>query len=157
MNDRVRITLAVLLVAVGLLCMVYAFVIWRQVTSGVPPVPVTTPPPESHFDSPEETDADGVNAEETEPSESHKKDAAAALAVASAHRPPSEGRTKKMPDEAREKALTLWLVAALPMVFVVLIAILMVRRWARPKPMARTGPSDTTDLWVEAGKRLKIP
>ena len=154
MNDRFRIILAALLVIVGLLCVVHAFVSWQQANDAVPPVPAIMPPPE---EDPEDTGADDVNTDEAPSAESDENDVAGAPVVAPAPKPPSDDPAQGPTDKAREGALILWLVAALPMVFVVFVAALLVRRWARPKPMVRTGPSDTTDLWVEAGKRLKIP
>lgn len=154
MNDRFRMALAVLLVIVGLLCVIYALVAWRQANNSVSPDPVITP----LEDRPEDTDTDDTDTDEVEPAESDKKkDAPTTSAVVSAPKPPSENPAQGPTDKAHKKAIILWLVAVLPMVFVVLVAALLVRRWARPKPMVRTGPSDTTDLWVEAGKRLKIP
>jgi hypothetical protein len=55
---------------------------------------------------------------------------------------------------ARRQAAIMWLLIALPLVFITFVLMILLRR-LRPPPMKHTGPSDTTDLWQEAGRRMK--
>jgi hypothetical protein len=210
MNERLRLVGALTLVAVGLLCIVYALAKWenaepapRDTTNpplpvhdpalpdpnaqpgypaapanaqpgapvvappagavqaapsgqpgrqpaqpnDIPPVPVRTLPPPL----PEPVPDDGASTGHGD----QVDDATAAGPVGRANHaadaPP--GNLAK----PHKEAVKLWVVAGLPLVFVGLIVIILALRWFRPKPMPHTGPSDTTDLWQEAGKRFRLP
>jgi hypothetical protein len=72
---------------------------------------------------------------------------------------PVSAPTMRPPDSsdssaARRQAAILWVALALPLLFITFVLIVVLRR-LRPPPMKHTGPSDTTDLWQEAGKRMK--
>ena len=136
MDRRVRTVSAVLLVLIGLACVVYAVVSWHQMESEAPP-PVR---------------GDGAE-KQSLPAENRADGDASGTPAAAPTRTDSRAPHK---TEAYKRAVGLWVVAALPLVFVALVVIIMVQRWLRPEPMPRTGASDTTDLWQEAGKRLKL-
>lgn len=57
-------------------------------------------------------------------------------------------------SEGREEGWLWWFVLVAGLV-VVLLALLMMRR-RLVRPLAHT-PTDTTDAWAEAGRRLKVP
>lgn len=112
------------------------------------PVPDhATPADETPADRPpaDEAPAEGAEAGMLTPSTTEASPPTAA----------APGGPKKLPP-AQKEALKLWLLAGLPLVFVVLMVIILVQRWLRPRPMPHAGPSDTTDLWQEAGKRFKL-
>jgi len=200
MNERLRLVGALTLVAVGLLCIVYALAMWEStepvpretlnpspapthdpalpdptaqpgppaaplnpppgtpvvtppagqgaqsgppptLPGGTPPAPVKEPLPEQPQLTPDPDLSDRRTDDAAAPVSSGSNSTGTASGLAKPHR----------------EALKLWVVAGLPLVFVVLIVVILVLRWFRPKPMPHTGPSDTTDLWLEAGKRFRLP
>jgi hypothetical protein len=76
----------------------------------------------------------------------------ALIAAPARHPPDSTDSTDR--TAARRQAAILWVGLALPLLFITFVLIVVLRR-LRPPPMKHTGPSDTTDLWQEAGKRMK--
>ena len=182
MNDRLRLLSALLLVAAGLICIVFAVAQWpsaeqsaaelqnetnrRDLNGNSNPLhdssaneaPGATAPAE---DAPVAPEPGTPPATEEVPAAEEPMDgdsAAVAVPPSSDAAPPAAAvspRSARMP-QARKDALMLWVLTGLPMVFVVLVVIILTLRWLRPRPMARTGPSDTTDLWQEAGKRFRL-
>jgi len=138
MNDRLRVIAAVVLVLVGSACIVYAMVAWYRMDH---PAGSTNrvPPAEPPVEQPSGGEPSGTGADVTAPPED------------SPSRPRSPAPRSRAPDEVR----WIWLAAGLPLAAIVLVIVLLIPRWLRPPPMRRTGPSDTADLWQEAGKRLK--
>jgi cytoskeletal protein RodZ len=53
------------------------------------------------------------------------------------------------------KSEMLWVMTVLPLLFAFLILGLILIRRLRPRPLKRSGPSDMTDAWQEAGRRMK--
>jgi len=139
MGDRLRLVAAVVLVLVGAACIVYAVTAWYRMDHPAGPPNRVAPPSEEPGDVPAEgADRDGGADVPATPDASQSRD-------------PSSVPRGRTPDERR----WLWLAAGLPLAAIVLIIVLLIPRWLRPPPMRRTGPSDTADLWQEAGKRLK--
>ena len=142
MNDRMRLICAVVLVLVGLVCIAYAMVSWYQMgTAGAQPA---ARPPAGRDN--------GVEPEAAPEGRRHddKPDAVAAPVA------PRQGRQPTGATDAHRKAASLWVLLALPLVFVVMVLIIVMHRWFRPRRRLRTAPSDDTDLWEEAGKRLRL-
>ena len=152
MNDRLRLILALVLVAVGLACVVYATITWQRLEPppGEPASPRVEPREDEGGETPPGEPGDvespqGV--QEDRDVRNDERESHSPVVVAS-----GEGPQKRQ----TRAAARLWLLLALPLVFVSLAVLVFVLRWARPKPMKHTGPTDTTDLWQEAGKRLRI-
>ena len=127
-SRQVRTGGAVVLIVAGLACVGYAL---ASLGTGGPPVP-------------------GV-ASEQEASELQSEISAEEVSDGASPVPPGSKAEK-----ARRRAMILWATVALPLLFLLLFVALLAIRRMRPGPLRRGGPSDTTDLWREAGKRLKL-
>jgi len=56
--------------------------------------------------------------------------------------------------EAREEGWFWWFATVAGLAIALLVVMAVRRRLVRPMPLE---PSDTTDAWAEAGRRLKVP
>ena len=119
---------AVLLIVIGVVCIVYAAAELRKANQQLGPIQ----PPAKSLESDEGKEASlpkGVAARET--------------------------RSKRLDKDAVWGLLRHWLLIALLLVVVMVVALLALRRFRPPRLHRRPPPSDMTDLWQEAGKRLK--
>ncbi len=149
MNNRLASAIALLLIAAGAILVAYAALSLRH-----SPTEPSRPPAPSRAERPvpthiEEPDSESAAAVTPSPSTPSSAVLAAAPAKRPADLPDSSDRTA-----ARRQAAVLWLGLALPLLFITFVLIVVLRR-LRPPPMKHTGPSDTTDLWQEAGRRMK--
>ncbi len=118
---------AVLLIVIGVACIAYAVVGLRKANQSLQPI---QPAPAS-------------------PQVQQDEGAAAARGIASEG---SGGKTETTPLRAWAWH---WLLLVLLLVLLMVVAMIVLRR-VRPARLQRHAPpSDTTDLWREAGKRLK--
>jgi len=136
MSNRLRILVAVLLVLVGTACIVYAVASWYHMERLNAPANHVQP----RIEHP------STNAEEAPGSDT------SALPDDSRGKARAPGRRGHAIDETRR----LWLVVGLPIALMALMVIILIPRWLKPRPMRRSGPSDSSDPWREAGKRLKL-
>ena len=149
MNERLRSAGAVVLVLVGLLCVVYAAVeIYHLADAGAPALPAAG-------------GADDADADRLAPGSPDEEDPAAGAGLLSGDSARA-ARPRRSPDEAHAAALKLWTQMLVPLATGAVVAIVLlvlglhvVRRF-RPRPMPHGRPSDTTDLWQEAGRRFKL-
>jgi hypothetical protein len=178
MDEWLRRIAALVLVAVGLACLAYAAAsLYRNSSPVAPAAPVggsaggaepdrrqsgaplaDSAPGGAGADSaapaePPDEAGDNPPAPAETPAEAPQKPTDSQVAGA----PPAlQPRTTPMDaDDARRRAIGLWArVTSLLLVVLFAMLVLIIHR-LRPRPMKRSGPTDTTDLWQEAGKRLK--
>ena len=118
---------AVLLIVISVACIVYAVVELRKANQSLQPIQPAPASPQGHQD----------------------EGAGAARGIASEG---SGGETETIP--LRQWARH-WLLLVLLLVLLMVVALIMLRRFRPARLQRRAPPSDTTDLWREAGKRLK--
>jgi hypothetical protein len=171
MNQRLSTALALLLIAGGALFLVYAALTMRSAPVEHSRPPAVNPSPLGEGGLGEKRAGEGLRPETappaataesaTPPASSDTAEAAAPassvppapVVAAPAKRPPDSSASADHAAAPRQAAI-MWLTLALPLVFIVFVLMVVLRR-LRPPPMKHTGPSDTTDLWREAGRRLK--
>ncbi len=175
-RNHLSIAVAATLVIVGLLCMTYALVQVQDLRQGLTPRPASPPAARTTgADETEEPASDAGRDDETpsgteapdrdDRSEAPDRDrrydttpraaesaARPASSEADSNRKPAQA-TGKMPEDFVRTLATQGLMLTLGLIVLLVVVALVLRRF-RPVPRHH-GPTDTTDLWQEAGKRLK--
>jgi len=175
-RNHLSIAVAAALVIVGLFCMIYALVQVQDLSGNLSPRPVAAAAvrdaaADEAEESASDADRDGETPSSAEAADRgdtsddgapDRRDNATLRAAESAARPASsdadsDGRPSQASEKTRESFVrtlaTHGLMLTLGLIVLVVVVALVLRRF-RPVPRHH-GPTDTTDLWREAGRRLK--
>jgi len=173
MNQGWRAGAGLALLAIGLACLAYAAVGLYHSGAGEPPPASSAPGSATTTGSPADgatpTDGDERRAE-SESADDSASTASSAVPPAGTAKPeqprPSAPATKagassaapagRTREQAKREAWALWIVVTLGLFLILFLGAVLVVRRVRPRPMPRTGPTDNTDLWQEAGRRIKL-
>ncbi|MBN2584435.1 MAG: hypothetical protein JXL80_15345 [Planctomycetes bacterium] len=169
-RNHLNVALAATLIVGGLACMIYALVQLQSINREV--AGAYSHPEAAKLAVPDDMDAGelqpetGPDVEEaasdveetaSDVEETDKPFATPKLPVTTTAKPPAADQSPTAGKDHKEFVQTMashGLVLTLALIVVVVIVALLLRR-LRPTPLRHGPPTDTTDLWREAGRRLK--